>query len=77
MATFWLIIEVEQGGRCFAYVERVTSADNILRLLQRASGARSASVYANRKIALDTAEQLNALYQAQGAYMYEGVIKCR
>ena len=76
MATFWILIDVEQGGRCFAYVERVTSADNIFYLLQRAQGVRSASVYANRKIALDTAENLNALYQAQGAYMYEGVIKC-
>jgi hypothetical protein len=77
MATFWILIEVEQGGRCFAYVERVTSADNIFPLLQRAQGVTGASVYANRKIALEEAEQLNALYQAQGVYMYEGVIKCR
>jgi hypothetical protein len=70
MNNFYLVINVEENFKKYAYVMRVTDSDNLLHRL-KIENANIASICKTKKRACEIVERWNAIYKANNEYLFD------
>ena len=69
MKYFHFAVTVEENGKFYAYLVKISPSDNVLSKL-KIKGILHANIYPTKKQAATTVEQWNAVYKANGTYLF-------
>lgn len=70
MKYFYIAVQVEEGGKYYAYAVKVSESDNLLSKLN-IKGILHANIYPSKKKAAEVVETWNASYKANGTYLFD------
>lgn len=70
MKNFPVVIEVEEQGKRYAYMIKVSDNENILKVLSNINGIISATMCKTQKDAKYKVSHYNAVYKANGINLY-------
>lgn len=70
MKYFYFAVTIEENGKYYSYVVKISSSDNILAKL-KIKGILHANIYPTKKQAAATVERWNAVYKANKRYLFE------
>lgn len=70
MKNFYFAVTIEENGKYYSYVVKISSSDNALSRLKM-KGILQANIYPTKKQAAETVERWNAVYKANKQYLFE------
>ena len=70
MNNFYIVVNVEENFKSYAYAIRVTDTDNLLHRLN-IENANIATICKTKKRAREIVERWNATYKANGCYLFD------
>lgn len=73
MKYFYFAVTVEENGKYYAYLVKISSLDNVLSKL-KIKGILWANICPTKKQAAATVKAWNATYKANGTYLFDNPI---
>lgn len=67
---FYFAVTVQENGKYYSYVEKISSSQNILSKLN-APGVLHANICETKKRAVGIVERWNAIHRAQGLFLFD------
>ena len=70
MKYFYFAVTVEENGKYYAYIVKISSSDNVLSKL-KIKGILHANIYPTKKQAAATVEFWNRQHKINGTYLFD------
>ena len=70
MKYFYFAVTVEENGKYYAYIVKMSSSDNVLSKL-KIKGILHATLCTTKKQAAETVNHWNACYKANDSYLFD------
>ena len=70
MKYFYFAVTVEENGKYYSYVVKISSSDNVLSRLKM-KGILQANIYPTKKQAAEVVERWNAIHKINNQYLFE------
>ena len=70
MKYFYIAVTIEENGKYYAYIVKISPSDNVLSKL-KIKGVIYANICPTKKQAIETVELWNACYKANGTYLFD------
>lgn len=69
--TFYYAMQMEEGGRYYAYVQPITTAENIIYILARQKNLIWVNLCINRKQAESLVKMWNEKYKEENKFLFD------
>ena len=73
MKKFYIVVQITENNKNYAYVITVSESDNLLSKL-KILNIKSANIFATKKRAYEVAERWNACFKANGTYYFDELL---
>ena len=70
MKYFYIVVQVEENGKYYAYAIKVSESDNLLSKL-KIKNIVTANIFRTKKRAEEIVEAWNQMYKENGNYMFD------
>lgn len=70
MKNFYIVVQITENNKHYAYVVKVSESDNLLSKL-KITNIQSANIFPTKKRAYEVAEYWNACFKANGTYYFD------
>ena len=70
MKHFYIVVQVEDNGKYYAYVVKVSESDNLLSKL-KIKNIVTANIFRTKKKAKEVVEEWNRIHKENGNYMFD------
>ena len=70
MKYFYIVVQVEENGKYYAYAVKVSESDNLLSKL-KIKNIVTANIFRTKKKAEEIVEAWNQMYKENGNYMFD------
>lgn len=70
MKYFYIVVQVQENGKYYAYAVKVSESDNLLSKL-KIKNIVTANIFRTKKKAEEIVEEWNQMYKTNGNYMFD------